>query len=218
MDERPREKLIHHGKQSLSNTELLGILIATGVKNKSAIDVARDLLALAENDLNQLARFTVNDFCKVEGIGPAKAITIISAIEFGGRRESQTVQKRKKITSSTDAYRYIGHKLADQSHEEFWVVYLSRSNQIIGESCVSKGGFSQTVVDPKVIYKSALERKASALILCHNHPSGNLKPSQADLSLTDKIKAAGKLLDIQVLDHLIVTSESYLSFADDGLM
>lgn len=218
VDERPREKLQQNGKQHLSNSELLGILLATGTKNKSAVDLGREVLHLAENDLNKLAGLSVNDLCQVEGIGLAKAITIISAMELGGRRKAQTISASLKITSSSDAYHYIGHKLADNSHEEFWVIFLNRANNILSSKCISKGGFSQTVVDPKMVFKSALEAKASALILCHNHPSGNLNPSQADISLTDKIKSAGKLLDLQVLDHLIVTSNAYFSFADDGMM
>ncbi len=218
VDERPREKLQNHGKQQLSNSELLGILLATGTKNKSAVDLGREVLLSANNDLNKLAGLSVNELCKIEGIGPAKAITLISALELGGRRSAQSVNNSLKITSSSDAYQYIGHKLADLSHEEFWMIFLNRANHILSSQCISKGGFSQTVVDPKVVFKAALEAKSSAIILCHNHPSGNLKPSAADISLTEKIQSAGKLLDLQVLDHLIVTSSTYLSFADEGMM
>ncbi|MFT5723540.1 MAG: DNA repair protein RadC [Bacteroidia bacterium] len=218
VDERPREKLQLHGKQNLSNSELLGILIGTGTKNKSAVDVGREVLIKADNDLNKLAGLSIPELCKVDGIGIAKAITLISAIELGGRRTSQSIAVTKTITSSKDAYHYIGHKIADLIHEEFWVIFLNRANHITSSTCISKGGFSQTVVDPKLVFKSALEAKASAILLCHNHPSGNLKPSKADLSLTEKIKSGGKLLEIQVLDHLIVTSAHYLSFADEGLM
>lgn len=218
VDERPREKLLNHGKNSLSNAELLGILLATGSKNKSAIDLGREILQLANNDLHKLASLSVKDLCKIDGIGPAKAITIISAIELGGRRVAQNVSPTKKVTSSKDAYQYLAHKLCDLIHEEFHILLLSRSNAILTDTCISKGGFSQTVVDVKIIFKKALEEKASAIILCHNHPSGSLHPSEADKSLTKKIKSAGALFDIQVLDHLIITSSGYYSFADEGMM
>jgi DNA repair protein RadC len=218
VDERPREKLQNQGKQHLSHSELLGILLATGTKNKSAVDLGREILHLAQNDLNKLASLSVNDLCKIDGIGKAKAVTVISALELGGRRNAQSISNTKRITSSTDAYQYVAHTLADNIHEEFWVIFLNRANHIISKQCISKGGFSQTIVDPKMVFKTALEAKASAIILCHNHPSGNLKPSQADISLTERLKSAGKLLDMQVLDHLIVTSNQYFSFADDGMM
>ena len=218
VDDRPREKLQKHGKQSLSNAELIGILLVTGSKNKSAIDLGREILHLAGNDLSKLASLSVNDLSKIDGIGPAKAITIISALELGGRRVAQSVASTQKVTSSKYAYQYLAHKLGDLIHEEFYILLLSRSNSILSDHCISKGGFSQTVVDVKIIFKKALEEKASAMILCHNHPSGNLNPSEADKSLTKKIKSAGALFDIQVLDHLIVTGNGYYSFADEGLM
>ncbi|MFT5513691.1 MAG: DNA repair protein RadC [Bacteroidia bacterium] len=218
LDERPREKLQLHGKKSLSNAELLAILIATGTKNKSAIDLGCDIMQMAHNDLNELATLSIQSLCKIEGIGPAKAITVLSALELGGRRSAQGVSKTNKVSSSDDAYQHIGHKLSDISHEEFWVIFLNRANNILSSKCISKGGLSQTVVDPKVVYNNALESKASALILCHNHPSGQLRPSQADIQLTEKLKSAGKLLDIQVLDHLIVTATAYYSFADEGML
>lgn len=217
-DERPREKLQQHGKSHLSNAELLGILLATGTKNKSAVDLGREIMQFAQNDLNKLAGLSINELCQINGIGPAKAITLISALEIGGRRSAQSVQKTLKITSSQDAYQFIGHKLADNIQEEFWVIFLNRANHILSSKCISKGGLSQTVVDPKIVFNAALEAKSSALILCHNHPSGNLKPSQADIALTSKLQSASKLLDLQVLDHLIITSSSYFSFADEGMM
>lgn len=218
VDERPREKLQQHGKSHLSNAELLGILLATGTKNKSAVDLGREIMQFAQNDLNKLAGLSINELCQINGIGPAKAITLISALEIGGRRSAQSVQKTLKITSSQDAYQFIGHKLADNIQEEFWVIFLNRANHILSSKCISKGGLSQTVVDPKIVFNAALEAKSSALILCHNHPSGNLKPSQADIALTSKLQSASKLLDLQVLDHLIITSSSYFSFADEGMM
>ncbi|MCB9261207.1 MAG: DNA repair protein RadC [Flavobacteriales bacterium] len=217
-DEKPREKLQNNGKQSLSNAELLGILIGTGTKNRSAIDLARDILTAADNNLHNLARFTVADLCKINGIGPAKAITIISAIELGGRKNAEQALQVKKISSSEQIYRYINHRLAYLHHEEFWIVLLNHANIIIGEHRISEGGVSATVVDPKKVFKQVLEKNASSIILCHNHPSGGLKPSQADKDITKKITNAGLLLDINVLDHLIVTPTSYFSFADEGLI
>jgi len=213
-DERPREKLIQHGKHTLSNAELLGILISTGSKERSAIDLARDILKEAQNNLNNLARFSVSDLCKIPGIGPAKAITILSAIEIGGRRNAEDAIQLKKVTSSVQAYRYIAHKLSDKRHEEFWIILLNRANQIIGDVRVSQGGISYTAVDPKMVFKHAIELGASAIIACHNHPSGSLSPSESDNKLTRKLVTAGNLLDINVLDHLIVTTNDYFSYAD----
>ena len=218
MDERPREKLLNQGKSSLSTAELIGILLSTGTKNKSAVDLARELLYMAKNDLNQLVKLPLNEICSIDGIGPAKAIMIISALELGTRRTAQAVVIAQKITSSQDVYDFLSHKIADLSHEEFHVVLLNRANHIIRSLCISKGGMSQTIVDPKLVFNAALQHKASAIILAHNHPSGQLKPSQADISLTTKLTSAGKLLDIQVLDHIIVTQVSHFSFADEGLM
>jgi len=218
LDERPREKLSKHGKHTLSNAELLGILISTGVRNRSAVDLARDILQAANNNLNKLATFTISDLCKIDGIGPAKAITILSAIEIGGRRNSEEVRDVNGIKSSSHAHQFIAHKLADKTHEEFWVIYLNRANHIISDVCISQGGFSSTAVDPKVIFRHALESRASAMILCHNHPSGNLQPSTADINLTQKIVSAGSILEINVLDHLILTSDGYFSFVDEGQM
>jgi len=218
VDERPREKLLNQGKSSLSTAELIGILLSTGTKNKSAVDLARELLYMAKNDLNQLVKLPLNEICSIDGIGPAKAIMIISALELGTRRTAQAVVIAQKITSSQDVYDFLSHKIADLSHEEFHVVLLNRANHIIRSLCISKGGMSQTIVDPKLVFNAALQHKASAIILAHNHPSGQLKPSQADISLTTKLTSAGKLLDIQVLDHIIVTQVSHFSFADEGLM
>jgi DNA repair protein RadC len=217
-DERPREKLLQHGKHTLSNAELLGILISTGSRERSAIDLARDILKEANNNLNHLARFSVSDLCKIPGIGTAKAVTILSAIEIGGRRNAEDVVQLKKVNSSTQAYRYIAHKLCDKKHEEFWVILLNRANQIISDVRVSQGGISYTAVDPKLVFKHAIDYGASALIACHNHPSGSLTPSESDNDLTRKLVLAGKILDINVLDHLIITAEDYFSYADHDLL
>lgn len=215
-DERPREKFHQHGPSTLSHAELIGILIATGSKNRSAIDLAREVLSLADNQLNRLARLTVADLCRVEGIGPAKAIAILSALELGGRQNAEEVKHAKKIVSSRDAYTLMSQHLAHKTYEEFWILLLNRSNRLIKTYCVSQGSISGTVADPRKIYKTALDHGASNLILCHNHPSGNLQPSEADISLTKKVKEAGMMLDIQVLDHLIIANSGYYSFADEG--
>lgn len=215
-DERPREKFAKYGSKTLSNAELIGILIGTGTRNKSAVDVARDVLAVCDNNLNKLARLTIANLCKVDGIGPAKAITILTAVELGGRRNAEKIEHQKKIGSSHDAYTFMAHRLADKSYEEFWVILLNRSNGILKEYCISEGSVSGTVADPRKIYKIAIDEGASNLILCHNHPSGNLQPSESDIRLTQKVKEAGKMLDIQVLDHIIIALGGYYSFADEG--
>lgn len=215
-DERPREKFVQHGGKTLSNAELLGILLGTGARGRSAVDLASDVLRTADNNLSQLARCTVADLCRIDGIGPAKAISILSAIELGGRKNAEAIQASKRIGSSRDAYQYMAHHLVDKSYEEFWIILLNRSNRIIRESRISEGSISGTVADPRKIYKIAIDQGASNLILCHNHPSGNLQPSQADINLTQKMKKAGEMLDIQVLDHIIIASGGYYSFADEG--
>jgi len=216
--ERPREKFQVLGKESLSNTELIGLLLGTGGKNKTAIDLAKDLLSRNGNSLQRLAQSNVYDMCQTPGIGQAKALHILAAIELGGRLKSESIHKRRKITSSNDAYMLIEYKLSSKNHEEFWIITLNRANHFIRQHCISRGGFSQTVVDPKLVFRCALEDKASALILCHNHPSGNMKPSQADRQLTQRLIDAGKLLEIQILDHLIIGQNTYLSFADEAML
>jgi len=214
-DDKPREKLAANGRETLSNAELLGILLGNGTRSKSAVDLARDILALANNDINALAKLSIKDLCTISGIGPAKAITIIAAIELGGRRKkAETISKN--ITSSQDAYAYFRPLLQDKAYEEFWVLFLNRANKILKAEKISDGGISQTVADPKRIFKAALDNNASHLMLCHNHPSGNLQPSPADHTLTNKLVAAAKNLDMIILDHIIVTDGGYYSFADQG--
>jgi len=214
-DDKPREKLAANGRETLSNAELLGILLGNGTRNKSAVDLARDILKLANNDISKLAQLSIKDLCSVSGIGPAKAITIIAAIELGGRRKkSMTVTEF--IKSSNDAYSFFEHMLQDKQYEEFWVLFLKQNNQIIKPYKVSEGGVTGTVADPKRIYKAALENNAANIILCHNHPSDNLTPSLQDIKITEKLVNAGKQLDIAVLDHIIVASSGYYSFADEG--
>ncbi len=216
-EDRPREKLLQRGKASLTDAELIAILIGSGTRELSAVDLAKVILQKASNNLNELAKLSISDLIKIKGIGEAKAISIVSALELGRRRKSSEVIKKPTITCSNDAYQQISPYLLDLPHEEFWILLLSRSNEVIKPVQISQGGVSGTVADPKIIFKVAIENLASSIILVHNHPSGNLNPSQADKELTKKLKEAGKLLDIPVLDHLIFTNTSYFSFADEGL-
>ena len=217
-EDRPREKLLLKGKSSLTEAELLGILIGSGTRSLSAVDVCKLILQSTGNDLNQLAKLTVKDLQQFKGIGEAKAISIVAALELGRRRKETPPVKRPKITSSQDAYDAIKAELWDQPHEEFWLLILNRANQVIRKERCSAGGVAGTVTDPKIIFKAALQHLASSLILVHNHPSGNTKPSEADIRLTKKMKEAGALLDIPVLDHLIFTDHAYYSFADEGIL
>lgn len=217
-EDRPREKLLLKGKAVLSEAELLGILIGSGTRSLSAVDVCKIILQESENDLNQLAKLSVKDLQRFKGIGEAKAISIVAALELGRRRKESPPAKRIKITSSQDAYDAIKPELWDQPHEEFWLLMLNRANQVIRKERSSAGGVAGTVTDPKIIFKAALQHLASSLILVHNHPSGNLKPSEADFKITKKLREAGTLLDIPVLDHLIFTDHGFYSFADEGIL
>ena len=217
-EDRPREKLMMKGALALSDSELLAILIGSGTREKSAVQVCQDILGKAENDLNKLARFGVNDLTKIKGIGPAKAITIVAALELGRRRKNSEVKEIKKITSSRDAYHILYPYLSDLNHEETWALLMNRSNQVISKMLVSKGGISSTVVDVRLILREALNVYASAIILGHNHPTNNLMPSEQDLRITTKLKDAAKLMDINLLDHLILCGEKYYSFADENVM
>jgi len=217
-EDRPREKLLLKGKSTLSDAELIAILIGSGTRSLSAVDVAKLILKQANYNLNDLARFSVKDLKKIKGIGEAKAIAIVSALELGRRRKEAEFQEKIKITCSQDIYQAMKAELLDLPREEFWVVLLNRANRVIRKEQVSSGGVSGTVADPKIIFKAALDQYASSVILVHNHPSGNLKPSQADVNLTRKMKHAGELLEIPVLDHIIFGDEGYLSFADEGLL
>jgi DNA repair protein RadC len=217
-EDRPREKLLLKGKSALSDAELIAILLGMGTVDLSAVDVAKIVLSAAGNNLNELARMSVADLTKLKGIGPAKAITIVSALELGRRRKEAEGPRRRRITSARDAYDEIKPYLLDKPHEEFWIVLLNRANEVIRPVQISSGGVAGTVADPKLIFKHALEQLASSIILFHNHPSGNLTPSQADKDLTRKLKEAGRMLDLPILDHLIFTDKSYFSFADEGLL
>jgi DNA repair protein RadC len=216
--DRPREKLLMKGTSALSEAELIAILIGSGTAMLSAVDVAKKVLQLSGNNLHDLARLSVKDLTKVRGIGDAKAITIVAALELGRRRKDQGGEEKNKIASSHDAFAQIGGDLMDLPHEEFWVLLLNRANRVIKKKRVSEGGVSGTVVDPKIIYKLALEELASGVIVVHNHPSGNLTASQSDIDLTRKLKEAGRFLEIQLLDHLIIAGQKYYSFADEGML
>lgn len=217
-EDRPREKLLLKGKAALTDAELIAILIGSGTRDLSAVDLSKIILQKANNNLNELAKLSIKDLMKIKGIGEAKAISIAAALELGRRRKESEVVRRPRISSSRDAYEQIKPYLLDLPHEEFWLLLLNRANEVIRPVQVSQGGVSGTVADPKIIFKLAIECLASAIILVHNHPSGNLKPSEADKDLTRRLASAGKLLEIPILDHLIFTDASYLSFADEGLM
>lgn len=217
-EDRPREKLMLKGKAALSDAELIAILIASGTRELSAVDVSKIIMQKAGNNLNELARMSLKDLMKIKGIGEAKGIAIVAALELGRRRKEADVAKRIKITSSKDAYDAIRQHLLDLQHEQFWVLLLNRANEVIKQVQISTGGVSGTVADPKIIFKAALEELASGIILVHNHPSGNIQPSQADRDLTRKVKEAGKFLDLPILDHLIFTDSAYFSFADEGIL
>lgn len=217
-EDRPREKLMLKGKHVLSDAELIAILISSGNAEETAVELSKEILAGAENNLNELSRQSVYDLIKYKGIGEAKAITIVAALELGRRRKTEDKLNREQITTSKDAVDIFQPLLGDKAHEEFWILFLNRANHVIGKNQVSSGGMTGTVVDPKMIFKAALDAKAVSIILCHNHPSGNVKPSQQDIDLTKKILAAGKLLEISVLDHVIVSQGAYFSFADEGMM
>ncbi len=217
-EDRPREKLMLKGTAALSDAELVAILINAGTAELSAVDVARMVLEGVGNNLHELARRSVKDLSRFRGIGEARAITIIAALELGRRRREQAPATRPRITCSRDAYESLRPYLTDKAHEEFWVLLLNRANEVMRPVQISAGGLSGTVADPRLIFKAGLDHLASGIILGHNHPSGNLTPSQADRDLTRKLKDGGRLLDLPILDHLILSDRTYLSFADEGLL
>ena len=216
-EDRPREKLLLKGKSALSNAELLGILIGSGTRELTAVDLAKMILEQNNNDLNKIARLNVQELKKFKGIGDARAINIVSALELG-RRRTTAESELEKITGSAEVYECMKPALTDLPHEEFWLLLLNRANKIIKKQPISQGGVSGTVADPKLIFNHALNHLASSVILVHNHPSGNTKPSEADKRLTKQLFEAGKLLEIAVLDHIIFTDNAYFSFADENLL
>lgn len=216
--DRPREKLMQKGKTALSDAELIAILIGSGNRQESAVDLSKRILSDSQNKLNQLSRLSVNQLMKYKGIGEAKAVSIVAALELGRRRRGEEALQLKKITSSRSVFDVLQPIIGDLAHEEFWILYLNNSNKILQKMQLSKGGITGTIVDIRITYKHALEIGAVAVVLAHNHPSGALKPSQPDKTLTKKLKIAGESLDIKVLDHLIITQKSYFSFADEGIL
>jgi len=217
-DDRPREKLLSKGKNSLSDAELIAILIGSGNREESAVGLAKRILTFTSNNLNQLGKLSVNDLTQFKGIGGAKAISIITALELGRRRRLEEALERPKINSSKAVFDIMQPILGELNHEEFWVLYLNNSNKIIYKNQLSSGGITGTLVDVRMLFKKALELSSVAVILCHNHPSGSLKPSKSDIDLTKKIQEAGKSLDIKILDHLLITEKAYFSFADSKLI
>jgi len=215
-EDRPREKLLLKGKAALTDAELIAILIGSGTTSLSAVDLARNILRSVDNDLGSLARMTVKDLQRFKGIGEAKAISIVSALELGRRRKETEPRKKIKILGSGDVYQLMKAELQDETVEFFYAVFLSNANLVIRKQLISQGGTAATIVDPKVIFKHAMDHFAASIILVHNHPSGNLKPSRQDMELTKKLVAAGKSLDLPVLDHVIFGDSGYFSFADEG--
>lgn len=217
-DDRPREKLLINGPAILSNSELIAILINHGTREKSALELAQDVLRAGKDNLNELGKLSVKELMKIKGIGEAKAVSIVAALELGRRRQAAASREKEVITSSADVANYLQTILKDYKHEVFAVLFLNRSNRINHFEIISEGGITGTVADPRIILKKALEEDAVSLILSHNHPSGSLKPSRADEELTHKIKEAARYFDIKVLDHIIVSDDGYYSFADEGIL
>ena len=217
-DDQPREKLRDKGKAVLSDAELVAILIGSGSRNESAVDLCKRILASVDHNLNALGKLSIKQLMEFKGIGEAKAITIAAAMELGRRRRLEDVVQLDKITSSRSVFDIMQPILGELPHEEFWILYLNNSNKVIQKNQLSKGGITGTLVDVRLVLKTALEVGSTALILCHNHPSGTLKPSEADKNLTHKLKLAAESLDIKVLDHLIITEKAYFSFADENIL
>ncbi|MCF6350739.1 MAG: DNA repair protein RadC [Flavobacteriaceae bacterium] len=217
-DDRPREKLMQKGKTVLSNAELVAVLISSGNRQESAVDLSKRILANVNNNLNALAKLNVENLCTFKGIGPAKAISIITALELGKRRRLEKALIQTKITTSKSVFKIMQPIIGDLLYEEFWVIYLDNANKVITKTQLSKGGITGTLVDTRLVFKKAIEVSAVGIILCHNHPSEKIKPSIADRELTKKIKNAGKTLDIKVFDHLIIALNAYFSFADEGIL
>jgi DNA repair protein RadC len=217
-DDQPREKLRDKGKAVLSDAELVAILIGSGSRNESALDLSKRILASVDNNLNQLGKLSLKQLMDFKGIGEAKAITIAAAMELGRRRRGEEALQKKKITSSASVFELMQPIIGELPHEEFWIVYLNNSNKVIQKQQLSKGGITGTLVDVRLVLKQALELGATGIILTHNHPSGTLKPSAADKQITQKLKLAGESLDIKILDHLIITEKAYFSFADENIL
>ena len=217
-DDRPREKLLLKGKNALSDAELLAILLGSGNINETAVDLAKKVLGDVKENLIELSKLGVRELERYKGIGKAKAVIIIAAMELGRRRNEAVVIAKEKITNSKDAFEIFRSTMGDHPYEEFWIILLNKANKVIQKCSISEGGISGTVVDPKKIFKIVLDHHASSIILGHNHPSGNVQPSEADHKITHKLKDAGMMLDVAVLDHLIIGDDKYFSFADEGVL
>lgn len=217
-DDRPREKFLLKGRNALSDAELLAIIMGSGNRDESAVELGRRILDSVGNNWHQLSLLSVQDLIKFKGVGEAKAISIATSLEIGRRRASQEVPEKKKISGSHDAYQNLNPYLSDLRTEEFWALFLNQSNKVVHKTQLSTGGINQSLVDVRILFKTALEHFATGIIVAHNHPSGNLKPSQEDLKITKQISEAGKLMNISLLDHLIITQNAYFSFADEGLL
>ncbi len=215
-EDRPRERMLANGPKAMSDAELVAILIRSGTPKDSALDLARLILNKANNDLHKLARLGVSDLMKINGVGEAKALSIAAALELGQRRRDSSIEQRPLVGSSQQAFELLRPLVADLPHEEFWLLLLDRGNRLLDKCKVSQGGMHGTVADPKLIFREALEKRASSVVLCHNHPSGQLRPSGEDIALTKKLVEGGRFLDITVQDHVIITSGGYFSFADNG--
>lgn len=218
VEERPREKVIANGIQHLSDTELLAILLGSGTHNTTAVELARKVLGEVDNNLHELGRQSISDLQKIKGIGPAKAIAVLAAMELGRRRSGTQHIEKLSIKTSETVFRLFHPILGDLEHEEFWLLMLNRANRVIGRFKVSQGGLSGTVIDTRIILKKALDNLSSSIIVCHNHPSGNKQPSDADVKITEKLKKAAEILEIKLLDHIIIADKFYFSFADEGLI
>jgi DNA repair protein RadC len=218
VEDRPREKMLAKGIQSLSDSELIALLIGSGTRKITAVELARQILNVAGNNLDMLGKYSVSDLKKHKGIGQARAITIVAALELGRRRKQADSPDREKITGSADVFNLMHAVLSDLTHEEFWILILNRSNRVIDKRKISQGGITGTVTDIRIILKTAIENLATSLILCHNHPSGNLQPSDADISVTRRLKDSAALMDISLLDHLIIAGKGYFSFADENII
>lgn len=218
VEERPREKVMANGIQYLSDAELLAILMGSGTRNTTAVELARKILGGVSNNLHELGRQSISDLQKVKGVGPAKAISLIAAMELGRRRSGAHQVDKIPVKSSETVFQVFHPLMGDLEHEEFWLLMLNRANRVLGRFKVSQGGLSGTVIDTRIILKKALDNLASSIIVCHNHPSGNMQPSDADVKITEKLKKAAEMLEIKLLDHIIIADKSYFSFADEGLI
>ena len=217
-DDRPREKFLLKGKSSLSDSELLAIILGSGNNEDSAVELARKILASVDYNWQKLSKLSIKDLMKFKGIGEAKAISVAAALEIGRRKAAQEIPEKEKITSVNDMYKIFSQYLSDLQTEEFWAIFLNQKNHVIYKTQISKGGISGTLVDVRVIFRIAIEHFATSVVVAHNHPTGNLNPSQADISITRRIKEAGDLLDIKLLDHLIIGENSFFSFSEQGLL